>query len=152
MDKYVPNMKVICNYTSNLIILFLICSCFRVVSQVKYPSLVDLRCLLLDQVAQLLGALSRISFLVPYLVSEHDIGHYMLKVKTAIESILRSCHMTYCQALLISSKTTIVMMLVVHGRRMVLVITGVRSSVTRLLSTADPKIQKTRLLRHIPHS
>lgn len=32
----------------------------RVVSQVEYPSLVDLRGLLLDLVAQLLGALSRI--------------------------------------------------------------------------------------------
>ncbi|XP_028097523.1 uncharacterized protein LOC114297317 [Camellia sinensis] len=32
----------------------------RVVSQVDYPSLVDLRGLLLDLVAQLLGALSRI--------------------------------------------------------------------------------------------
>lgn len=35
------------------------CHC-RVVSQVEYPSLVDLRGLLLDLVAQLLGALSRI--------------------------------------------------------------------------------------------
>ncbi|KAK9723905.1 hypothetical protein RND81_05G033400 [Saponaria officinalis] len=34
----------------------------RVVSQVEYPSLVDLRGLLLDHVAQLLGALSRIRF------------------------------------------------------------------------------------------
>ncbi|XP_048534151.1 uncharacterized protein LOC125513163 [Triticum urartu] len=34
----------------------------RVVSQVDYPSLVDLRGLLLDHVAQLLGALSRIRF------------------------------------------------------------------------------------------
>ncbi|PPD66437.1 hypothetical protein GOBAR_DD36686 [Gossypium barbadense] len=34
----------------------------RVVSQVDYPSLVDLRSLLLDLVAQLLGALSRIRF------------------------------------------------------------------------------------------
>ncbi|KAM3252937.1 hypothetical protein P3L10_007007 [Capsicum annuum] len=34
----------------------------RVVSQVEYPSLVDLRGLLLDLVAQLLGALSRIRF------------------------------------------------------------------------------------------
>lgn len=32
----------------------------RVVSQIEYPSLVDLRGLLLDLVAQLLGALSRI--------------------------------------------------------------------------------------------
>lgn len=37
----------------------------------------------------------------------HDIGHYIPKVKTAIESILRSCHRTYSQALLTSSKTTI---------------------------------------------
>ncbi|XP_058098054.1 uncharacterized protein LOC131243018 isoform X2 [Magnolia sinica] len=35
---------------------------YRVVSQVEYPSLVDLRGLLLDLVAQLLGALSRIRF------------------------------------------------------------------------------------------
>lgn len=34
----------------------------RVVSQVDYPSLVDLRGLLLDHVAQLLGALSRIRY------------------------------------------------------------------------------------------
>jgi hypothetical protein len=34
----------------------------RVVSQVEYPSLVDLRGLLLDLVAQLLGALSRIRY------------------------------------------------------------------------------------------
>ncbi|XP_075642464.1 uncharacterized protein LOC142613822 isoform X2 [Castanea sativa] len=38
---------------------------------------------------------------------EHDIGHYIPKVKAAIESILRSCHRTYSQALLTSSKTTI---------------------------------------------
>ncbi|XP_050229807.1 uncharacterized protein LOC126678934 isoform X2 [Mercurialis annua] len=37
----------------------------------------------------------------------HDIGHYIPKVKAAIESILRSCHRTYCPALLTSSKTTI---------------------------------------------
>ncbi|XP_065854824.1 uncharacterized protein [Euphorbia lathyris] len=37
----------------------------------------------------------------------HDIGHYIPKVKAAIESILRSCHRMYCQALLTSSKTTI---------------------------------------------
>ncbi|XP_058009384.1 uncharacterized protein LOC110670752 isoform X2 [Hevea brasiliensis] len=37
----------------------------------------------------------------------HDIGHYIPKVKAAIESILRSCHRTYSQALLTSSKTTI---------------------------------------------
>ncbi|KAK9134183.1 hypothetical protein Syun_013513 [Stephania yunnanensis] len=36
----------------------------------------------------------------------HDIGHYIPKVKSAIESILRSCHRTYSQALLTSSKTT----------------------------------------------
>ncbi|KAF5206548.1 furry-like protein [Thalictrum thalictroides] len=36
-----------------------------------------------------------------------DIGHYIPKVKSAIESILRSCHRTYSQALLTSSKTTI---------------------------------------------
>jgi hypothetical protein len=35
----------------------------RVVSQVDYPSLVDLRGLLLDLVAQLLGALSRIRYI-----------------------------------------------------------------------------------------
>ena len=34
----------------------------RVVSQTEYPSLVDLRSLLLDHVARLLGALSRIRF------------------------------------------------------------------------------------------
>lgn len=38
---------------------------------------------------------------------DHDIGHYIPKVKSAIESILRSCHRTYSQALLTSSKTTI---------------------------------------------
>ncbi|KAM3712943.1 hypothetical protein ACB098_01G219600 [Castanea mollissima] len=38
---------------------------------------------------------------------EHDIGHYIPKVKAAIESILRSCHRTYSQALLTSSRTTI---------------------------------------------
>ncbi|KAJ6861181.1 hypothetical protein NC651_037305 [Populus alba x Populus x berolinensis] len=37
----------------------------------------------------------------------HDIGHYIPKVKAAIESILRSCHRIYSQALLTSSKTTI---------------------------------------------
>ncbi|XP_042970437.1 uncharacterized protein LOC122302991 isoform X1 [Carya illinoinensis] len=36
-----------------------------------------------------------------------DIGHYTPKVKTAIESILRSCNRTYSQALLTSSRTTI---------------------------------------------
>ncbi|GAB2280029.1 hypothetical protein Dimus_014667 [Dionaea muscipula] len=37
----------------------------------------------------------------------HDIGHYIPKVKAAIESILRSCHRTYGQALLTSSRATI---------------------------------------------
>ncbi|XP_022725396.1 uncharacterized protein LOC111281884 isoform X2 [Durio zibethinus] len=37
----------------------------------------------------------------------YDIGHYIPKVKAAIESILRSCHRTYSQALLTSSRTTI---------------------------------------------
>ncbi|XP_043707827.1 protein furry homolog [Telopea speciosissima] len=37
----------------------------------------------------------------------HQIGHYIPKVKSQIESILRSCHRIYCQALLTSSKTTI---------------------------------------------
>ncbi|CAN0864990.1 Protein furry homolog-like [Linum grandiflorum] len=37
----------------------------------------------------------------------HDIAHYIPKVKAAIESILRSCHKIYCQALLTSSRTTI---------------------------------------------
>ncbi|KAF2562010.1 hypothetical protein F2Q70_00014364, partial [Brassica cretica] len=37
----------------------------------------------------------------------HGIGHYIPKVKAAIESILRSCHRTYSQALLTSSRTTI---------------------------------------------
>ncbi|GMH01923.1 hypothetical protein Nepgr_003762 [Nepenthes gracilis] len=37
----------------------------------------------------------------------HDIGHYIPKVKAAIESILRSCHKTYAQALLTSSRTTV---------------------------------------------
>lgn len=35
------------------------------------------------------------------------LGHYVPKVKIAIESILRSCHRTYNLALLTSSKTTI---------------------------------------------
>ncbi|KAK4733642.1 hypothetical protein R3W88_007903 [Solanum pinnatisectum] len=35
------------------------------------------------------------------------IGHYIPKVKAAIESVLRSCHKTYSQALLTSSRTTI---------------------------------------------
>ncbi|KAK1432958.1 hypothetical protein QVD17_09861 [Tagetes erecta] len=37
----------------------------------------------------------------------HDIGHYVPKVRAAIESILRSCNRAYSQALLTSSKTTI---------------------------------------------
>lgn len=37
----------------------------------------------------------------------HGVGHYVPKVKAAIESILRSCHRTYSQALLTSSRTTI---------------------------------------------
>ncbi|TYJ43440.1 hypothetical protein E1A91_A03G154000v1 [Gossypium mustelinum] len=37
----------------------------------------------------------------------HDIGHYIPKVKAAIESILRSCNRTYSLALLTSSRTTI---------------------------------------------
>ncbi|OWM64475.1 hypothetical protein CDL15_Pgr020442 [Punica granatum] len=37
----------------------------------------------------------------------HDIGHYIPKVKAAIESILRSCHRIYSQALFTSSRTTI---------------------------------------------
>ncbi|XP_024928796.3 cell polarity protein mor2 isoform X3 [Ziziphus jujuba] len=37
----------------------------------------------------------------------HDIGHYIPKVKAAIESILRTCHRTYSPALLTSSKSTI---------------------------------------------
>ncbi|EPS71576.1 hypothetical protein M569_03174, partial [Genlisea aurea] len=37
----------------------------------------------------------------------HNIGHYIPKVKAAIEAILRTCHRTYCQALLTSSRTTI---------------------------------------------
>ncbi|XP_052197088.1 uncharacterized protein LOC127804284 isoform X2 [Diospyros lotus] len=36
-----------------------------------------------------------------------DIGHYMPKVKSAIELILRSCHRIYSLALLTSSRTTI---------------------------------------------
>lgn len=47
------------------------------------------------------------SSLIPLASAGHDIGHYIPKVKTAIESILRSCHRTYSQALLTSSKTTI---------------------------------------------
>lgn len=37
----------------------------------------------------------------------HDIGHYIPKVKAAIELILRSCNRTYSQAVLTSSRTTI---------------------------------------------
>nr|ABD96932.1 hypothetical protein [Tarenaya spinosa] len=36
----------------------------------------------------------------------HRIGHYIPKVKAAIESILKSCHRTYSQALLTFSRTT----------------------------------------------
>ena len=43
---------------------FWVLLCCRVVSQVEYPSLVDLRGLLLDLVAQLLGALSRIRYFI----------------------------------------------------------------------------------------
>jgi hypothetical protein len=39
-------------------------SCARVVNHTEYPSLVDLRGLLLDLVAQLLGALSRIRSII----------------------------------------------------------------------------------------
>lgn len=35
-----------------------------------------------------------------------DMGHYIPKVKSAIELILKNCHRTYSQALLTSSKTT----------------------------------------------
>lgn len=45
---------------ANISIFLSLYSHCRVVSQVEYPSLVDLRGLLLDLVAQLLGALSRI--------------------------------------------------------------------------------------------
>lgn len=38
---------------------------------------------------------------------DHDIGHYIPKVRSAIESILRSCNRTYSLALLTSSKTTL---------------------------------------------
>ncbi|KAG2333852.1 hypothetical protein Bca52824_005032 [Brassica carinata] len=37
----------------------------------------------------------------------HGIDHYTPKVKAAMESILRSCHRTYSQAVLTSSRTTI---------------------------------------------
>ncbi|KAL0396630.1 UNVERIFIED_CONTAM: Cell morphogenesis protein PAG1 [Sesamum calycinum] len=37
----------------------------------------------------------------------HNIGHYIPKVKAAIEAIVRSCHRAYSQALLTSSRTTI---------------------------------------------
>ncbi|XP_051117296.1 uncharacterized protein LOC127242007 isoform X1 [Andrographis paniculata] len=37
----------------------------------------------------------------------HNLGHYIPKVKAAIEAILRSCHRTYSLALLTSSRTTI---------------------------------------------
>ncbi|KAI3794046.1 hypothetical protein L1987_36671 [Smallanthus sonchifolius] len=41
------------------------------------------------------------------ILQAQDLGHYIPKVKIAIESILRSCHRTYNLALLTSSKTTI---------------------------------------------
>ncbi|KAH6829707.1 ARM repeat superfamily protein [Perilla frutescens var. hirtella] len=41
------------------------------------------------------------------ILHDHNIGHYIPKVKAAIEAILRSCHRTYSQALLTSSRTTI---------------------------------------------
>ena len=47
----------------NLLKFWVLLRC-RVVSQVEYPSLVDLRGLLLDLVAQLLGALSRIRYFI----------------------------------------------------------------------------------------
>lgn len=59
--------SIIYNFLKLLIIKLSAFSCMssvypllRVVSQVEYPSLIDLRGLLLDLVAQLLGALSRI--------------------------------------------------------------------------------------------
>ncbi|KAL3636527.1 hypothetical protein CASFOL_018826 [Castilleja foliolosa] len=45
----------------------------------------------------------------------HNIGHYIPKVKAAIEAILRSCHKTYSQALLTSSRTTIETELLKHS-------------------------------------
>ena len=45
--------------------------------------------------------------LIFYHMAAHDIGHYIPKVKAAIEFILRSCHRTYSQALLTSSRTAI---------------------------------------------
>ncbi|XP_020250386.1 uncharacterized protein LOC109827782 isoform X2 [Asparagus officinalis] len=39
--------------------------------------------------------------------NDHDIGHYIPKVRSAIESILRSCNRAYSLALLTSSKATI---------------------------------------------
>ncbi|KAD7479458.1 hypothetical protein E3N88_02594 [Mikania micrantha] len=41
------------------------------------------------------------------ILQAQDLGHYVPKVKIAIESILRSCHRAYNLALLTSSKTTI---------------------------------------------
>lgn len=45
------------------------------------------------------------------LMSVRGIGHYIPKVKSAIEAILRLCNKVYSQALLTSSKTTIGMLL-----------------------------------------
>jgi 4-aminobutyrate aminotransferase-like enzyme len=44
-------------------------------------------------------------------ISVFGIGHYIPKVKSAIESILRSCNKAYSLALLTSSKATIGMLL-----------------------------------------
>jgi hypothetical protein len=44
-------------------------------------------------------------------ISVYGIGHYIPKVKSAIESILRSCNKAYSLALLTSSKATIGMLL-----------------------------------------
>lgn len=43
----------------------------------------------------------------------YGIGHYVPKVKSAIESILRSCSKAYSLALLTSSKATIGMLLLI---------------------------------------
>lgn len=48
---------------------------------------------------------------VYFLISVSGIGHYIPKVKSAIESILRSCNKAYSLALLTSSKATIGMLL-----------------------------------------
>lgn len=55
------------------------------------------------------SCINLISFCDKYVpdVAVHNIGHYIPKVKAAIEAILRSCHRTYSQALLTSSRTTI---------------------------------------------